>query len=645
MTHKEVCVKRLYKAIDRSIDNILSAMGFLSVVMMVLLSLFISTQVLCRYFFSTHIPGLFDLSIYSLIIFSFLSAAYTLREGQHISVDILSHHLSESAKVGFQISTYIVSLFFVVILGWISWQWAYSSFLSGAMTISETPIPKGILISTISLGSFFLFLQIIRLIVSLSIQSSHLFNFNNFFKDKWNKPFIFMVIFIAGLIMGILVAVYVNEIAGICLIALLVLLCGMPVFLALGFTGSIGMYVLIGESTLRQLPFLAYKSVDSFPLTCLPLFIIAGIIMEKGKIVDDVFSLFRYFAGNLISAPLISTILVGGFFCAISGSSVATTSLIAAVSLPILISNGYKKSISSGVVAGSTIGTVIPPSIGYVLYGVITEESIGQLFMAGIIPAAMIFSFYCLYIIIRAKISADSLFEKGQAMLQIDEQKINKEGSVVLMRALCGLFAPVFVLGGIYMGVFTPTEAAAIMVIYAIIITILIMKAVTWRQLFEIILTGTKVSSMILIIIVSARIFGALTSQLGIAADLVTYIEEGQISQIKTLLVISTMLVVLGMFLDAASIMVITLPVFYPVIMAAGFNSVWFGVFFIIVLEIGLLTPPVGLNLFIIKGLSKFNMGVIVRGTVPFILIMLLSLFILILFPQLATWLPSLMIR
>jgi len=638
-------VKRLYKAIDRSIDNILSAMGFLSVVMMVLLSLFISTQVLCRYFFSTHIPGLFDLSIYSLIIFSFLSAAYTLREGQHISVDILSHHLSESAKVGFQISTYIVSLFFVVILGWISWQWAYSSFLSGAMTISETPIPKGILISTISLGSFFLFLQIIRLIVSLSIQSSHLFNFNNFFKDKWNKPFIFMVIFIAGLILGILVAVYVNEIAGICLIALLVLLCGMPVFLALGFTGSIGMYVLIGESTLRQLPFLAYKSVDSFPLTCLPLFIIAGIIMEKGKIVDDVFSLFRYFAGNLISAPLISTILVGGFFCAISGSSVATTSLIAAVSLPILISNGYKKSISSGVVAGSTIGTVIPPSIGYVLYGVITEESIGQLFMAGIIPAAMIFSFYCLYIIIRAKISADSLFEKGQAMLQIDEQKINKEGSVVLMRALCGLFAPVFVLGGIYMGVFTPTEAAAIMVIYAIIITILIMKAVTWRQLFEIILTGTKVSSMILIIIVSARIFGALTSQLGIAADLVTYIEEGQISQIKTLLVISTMLVVLGMFLDAASIMVITLPVFYPVIMAAGFNSVWFGVFFIIVLEIGLLTPPVGLNLFIIKGLSKFNMGVIVRGTVPFILIMLLSLFILILFPQLATWLPSLMIR
>jgi C4-dicarboxylate transporter DctM subunit len=420
----------------------------------------------------------------------------------------------------------------------------------------------------------------------------------------------------------------------------------MPVFLALGFVGSVGMVSLIGESTLKQLPFLAYKSVESFPLTCLPLFIIAGIIMERGKIVDDVFLFFRHFAGNFISAPLISTILVGGFFCAISGSSVATTSLIAAVSLPILISNGYKRSISSGVVAGSTIGTVIPPSIGYVLYGVITEESIGQLFIGGMIPAVMIFGFYCLYILIRSKINAASLFENGQVPQQIDKKDVPQANKfAILMRALCGLFAPVFVLGGIYMGIFTPTEAAAIMVIYAIVITILIMRSVTWSQLFEIILTGTKISSMILIIIVGARIFGALTSQMGIAADLVDFIKTAQISPVKTLLVISGMLVMLGMFLDAASIMVITLPVVYPVIMAAGFNSVWFGVFFIIVLEIGLLTPPVGLNLFIIKGLSNFDMGTIIRGTVPFILIMVLSLYILTLFPQLATWLPSLMVQ
>jgi len=637
---------RIYKAVEATLDRILSAMGLLLVVIMILLSLFISTQVFCRYFISVHVPGLFDLSIYSLIIFTFLSAAYALREGQHICVDFLLNHLSHGAKAGFRISTYIAALFFVVVLGRVSFEWAVNSFSSGAMTISETPIPKGILISAISLGSFLLCLQIIRSIISTSVQFSHLFKIRHFFSDKWNNPFFFMAIFICGLISGLLITYYVNEIFGICLIALVALLCGMPVFLALGFVGSVGMYMLMGESTLRQLPFLAYKSVESFPLTCLPLFIIAGIIMEKGKIVEEVFLFFRYFAGNFFSAPLVSTILVGGFFCAISGSSVATTSLIAAVSLPILISNGYKKSISSGVVAGSTIGTVIPPSIGYVLYGVIAEESIGQLFIAGILPAAMIFGFYCLYIIIRAKIKVTSLFENGEIPEQLNKNEIDTRGKLSLLkRALCGLFAPVFVLGGIYLGIFTPTEAAAVMVLYAITITILIMKTITWRQLFDIILTGAKVSSMILIIIVGARIFGALTSQLGVAAELVAFIKTGQISPVNTLVIISAVLIILGMFLDAASVMVITLPVFYPVIIATGFNSVWFGVFFIIVLEIGLLTPPVGLNLFIIKGLSGFSMGTIIRGTSPFIIIMLISLCILVLFPQLATWLPSLMIQ
>ena len=159
-------MKIVCKVIDSAIDKILSAMGLISVVMMVLLSLFITTQVFCRYFLSVHVPGLFDLSIYSLIIFTFLSAAYTLREGKHISVDLLSSHLPEGARVGLEISAYTAALFFVVILGWFGWKWAYMSFASGVMTISETPIPKGILISAIVLGAFLLSLQMIRSIVS-----------------------------------------------------------------------------------------------------------------------------------------------------------------------------------------------------------------------------------------------------------------------------------------------------------------------------------------------------------------------------------------------------------------------------------------------------------------------------------------------
>jgi C4-dicarboxylate transporter DctM subunit len=316
------------------------------------------------------------------------------------------------------------------------------------------------------------------------------------------------------------------------------------------------------------------------------------------------------------------------------------------VSLPILTNQGYRKSLSSGAVAGSTIGTVIPPSIGYILYGVITGESIGQLFIAGIIPAIIIFSFYCLYIISRSVISKQSLFEVGESMARQSRQDASWKDKIrTLQNASWGLFAPIFVLGGIYMGIFTPSEAAAVMVMYAIVITVLIMKTLTLEQLLAAVLVGAKISSMILLIIVGARIFGAVTSQLGIAADLVAFTERAGIPPIGSLALVSLMLIVLGMFLDAGSIMVITLPVFYPLIMKVGFNSVWFGVFYIIILEIGLLTPPVGLNLFVIKGLSDFPMGTIIRGVLPFIFILFLSLLILTLFPQLVIWLPAVMIK
>jgi C4-dicarboxylate transporter DctM subunit len=190
------------------------------------------------------------------------------------------------------------------------------------------------------------------------------------------------------------------------------------------------------------------------------------------------------------------------------------------------------------------------------------------------------------------------------------------------------------------MGVFTPSEAAAVMLVYAIVISLWVMRTLTPLQLLESIRNGAKVSSMILLIIVGAKIFGAVTSQLRIASDLVSFVSNAGISPMGSLFLVAVMLMLLGMFLDAASTMVITLPIFYPLLVSLGFDSVWLGVFYIIVLEIGLLTPPVGLNLFVIRGVSGFPMGSIVRGALPFILMMLLALIVLALFPGLAVWLP-----
>ena len=636
-------MKSVLKVVDQGIHRMLTCAGMISVLLMVMLAVFIFAQAFSRYVLSSHIPGLFDISIYSLVLFTFLSGAYTLREGSHISVDLVWTHLPEPSRAGLDMAAGIAGLLFSAAMAWFSWRWSQLAFSSGVMTISEIPIPKGILIGSISIGFLLVGMQIIRQLVQTAVKTAGTWfpaGAGRFFKES---PLVPLMVFLVGIGVGLIIAVQWSKWLGICFFFIFMLFSGMPVCFALGFTGSVGLYLLVGGPALGQIPFLAFKAVESFPLTCLPLFIIAGLVMERGKMVDEVFKLFRMISGHSASAPLLTTILAGGFFCAVSGSSVATTSLIAAATLPMFVSQGYRKSIASGTVAGATIGTVIPPSIGYILYGVITEESIGRLFIAGIIPAVLIFGLYFCYIILRTMINADSLFESGRSSSETQgaEETLEKERFfAVLKRSLWGLLAPVFVLGGIYMGVFTPSEAAAVMLVYAIVISLWVMKTLTPIQLLESVRNGAKVSSMILLIIVGAKIFGAVTSQLRIASDLVSYVSNAGISPLGSLVLIAAMLIVLGMFLDAASTMVITLPIFYPLLVSVGFDSVWLGVFYIIVLEIGLLTPPVGLNLFVIRGVSGFSMGSIVRGALPFILMMLLALIVLALFPELAVWLP-----
>jgi tripartite ATP-independent transporter DctM subunit len=636
---------RLFRIIDSVIDKATVSTGSIAVVIMALLAGFITAQVIARYVLSIHIRGLFDLATYCLIIFTFLAAAFALREKQHISIEIFTSLLGSSARTYLRIAVYILGLSFPVILGWYGAQWAYSSLTSGVMTITQMSIYKGILIAFIPVGCILLTLQIIRKLVFDIRSLPKLFispkALTNRFRDN---PWPQISILILGLLAGFLLATYVNKVLGIIIITLTLLFSGMPIFIALGLAGYLGLTLTVNLGALAQAPFIAYRSVDSFPLTCLPLFILGGLILEEGKIIHKVFDLFKRFSGRFISAPLVITILIGGFFCACSGSSVATTAVIAAITLPILLKQGFGKSICAGVVSGGTIGTVIPPSIGYIIYGVITGASVGALFIAGIIPGIVIFSLYCLYVIIRGIVSKQSLFEKGQVPQQIIRQENSTQDKLrALKDAGLGLFTPVFILGGIYLGIFTPTEAAAVMVVYAIIVCVFITRTIKWQGLMNVFLKSAKISSMLLCIIFSAHIFGAVTSQLQIAASLVTFIQSAGLSSYAVLALLFTVLVILGMLMDAASIQLITLPVFYPLAIAAGFDPIWFGVFYIITLEIGLLTPPVGLNLFSIQGVSDIPLGAIIKGSAPFLAIMTFSLLLFVLFPQLVTWLPSTM--
>lgn len=625
---------KAFRIIDRVIDKILSGMGVIAIFMMLLLAAFVTAQVFSRYILGIHILGLFDLSVYCLIAFTFLIPAYTLREKEHVSVDIFTYKMPKRIKGGLDVGISFVSLIFPILLGWYAGRWAYASFSHGVMTIAGLPVQKGILIATIPVGCFLLFLQNIR-------EFAHKISSN-----LGKNTFLYLSVFI--IVIGILLALlkYISPVVGIAIVTLFFLLSGMPVFIALGLSGSVGLYFLIDPATMPQIATMAYKAVDKFSLTCLPLFLLAGIILERGKVIDKIFSFFELVTGHFASAPLAITILIGGFFCAVSGSSVGTTGAMAAVILPMLVKRGYSKSLSSGAVAGSTIGLIIPPSMAYILYGVITGESIAQLFMAGVGPGALLFGLYILYVVIRGAVNKQSLFEEGVVKDQVSLQQISwKDKLLALKMASWGLFTPIFVLGGIYIGVFTPTEAAGVMVLYAVVVCVFIMRTLTWRDVIKSALDGAKISSMVLCIISSAMILGAVVSQLRIAANLAAFVKAEALSESAILAFIFLTLFILGMFLDGASILLITLPIFYPLALAVGINSVWFGVFYTLTIEIGLLTPPVGLNLFVIKGASGLHLATVIRGVLPFLGIMTLSLMLMYIYPQIVLWLPGTMIK
>jgi len=611
----------------------------------VLLAIFITVQVICRSILNVNVAGLFDLAIYSLIVFPFLTAAYTLSRGKHVSVDIFTGRLPDESKALLNIAIGMLSIAFVAVLGWESGYWATKLLRSGVTTIAAIPLPKGVLVSAITVGCILLILQLIRMMASDIVFLIKYCSSKKERESQWfHNPWLWFFCFVIGISLGIWLFWRGNPIAGLVIIATVCLFSGMPVFFSLGVIGCIGLSLLTGTQTLIQLPITAYRAMDSFPLTCLPLFILGGMIMHSGKIVDNLFSFFEIIMGGFLPSLLIATMAVGGIFCAISGSSVGATAVVAGLALPILMKRGYRLTISCGAIAGSTVGTLIPPSIGYVIYGVITEESIAQLFMAAVGPAIVLFALYFGYVIILGIVDKRLLLEGGKLSAEAPRASVGvKELFTSFKKAIWGLLAPVLVLGGIYWGIFTPTEAAAVLVLYAVIICVFVTKTLSFRDLINTAARNAEISSMLLCIIFSAYIFALVISQLQIAAGMVEFAEKSGMGPMSTLWLIFGILFIFGMFLDAASVKVITLPVFYPLAMAVGINSLWLGVFYQIILEIGLLTPPVGMNLFTIKGVSGIPLIKIIIGTLPFLLMMFLTIIIIYFFPEIVTWLPKAM--
>lgn len=421
-------------------------------------------------------------------------------------------------------------------------------------------------------------------------------------------------------------------IVGFTLLLLILLASGLPVAFSLGLGGVAGMILFMGgDGALAQLPIIGYKSLDDFVLTAVPMYILMSQILLTGKVGNDLFELANKWLRHLPGGLGIATVMACAVFAAITGSSVACAVTIGAIAIPEMLARGYDRPLVLGAVAaGGTLGILIPPSIPMILYGAITDESIGKLFMSGVVPGVIMTLMFTAIVVYRSR------------NLQREAAATWDERISALKKSIWGLFLPIIVVGGIYTGIFTPTEAAGIGTVYSLFITFCVYRTLSFKDMPGILNDTIKTTCMIFAIMIGASLFGFVLTILDAPQALTNYVAGLETSRWVVFIAINCLLLFLGCILESVSIIFITLPILFPLIMSLGFDPIWFNVVMLLNLELALITPPVGMNLFVLQGISPDSkMTDIVKGVIPFGLAMFVLIFILCLFPQLATWLPT----
>lgn len=416
------------------------------------------------------------------------------------------------------------------------------------------------------------------------------------------------------------------------LIALmLVLTTGVPIFAGLTIFGSALLYYFQGS--VGAISGVIFNEVNRYLLVSIPLFAFMAHIMIKGKIVDDIYDTAYTFTRHLPGGLAIATIIACTIFAAISGSSVATALTIGAVAIPQMIRFGYDEKLAYGVVAaGGTLGILIPPSGPMILYGVSTDTSIGKLFLAGMIPGLFMALIFMLWAALHASLSGNMRREKMASLAEMAQ---------AARKSLWAGVLPVFVLGGMYLGVFTATEAAAAGAWLALVITVFVYRTVGWRDIWDSAAEAARMSGLLLMILAGATVFSHVLTKLRIPQQIVEQLVAANVGPTAFVLLMMAMIVVLGMFLESIAIILVTAPIAMPALHQLGIDPVWYGVLLVVNLEVALITPPVGMNLFTIKAITKAPMGTIIRGAGPYVALMLLVLLLFIMVPSIITWLPN----
>ncbi len=641
--------------------------------------LMISYEVVARYVFNSPTSWVTEYSLYLFVGTSFLGAAYAQLMDSHIRVEILLDTLNPVRRQYLELVSSWIGLLFAIVAAWQMGLFVWSEYATGSkawgllttpLWIPQTPVAIGIVVFALSIlgevkrlspssgrSTEWAGLAIFLLMAgTLAILGSNPGRILDSPLDWGTATVVLAVLVVSGMWSGYRVTLsvaalvlgggllfhwakdYSTLIQGAVLaIYLLVLMAsGTRIALALGVVGSAGLLFLVPMPQLSAVGERVWSSVNSFAFTAIPMFILMGAFLLRSGVTSDLFSTMLKWLGRLPGGIAHATVAACGIFAAVSGSSLATAATMGMTACPEMIKRGYSPSLTYGVVAaGGTLGILIPPSIAMILYGSLVGESVSALFIAGIVPGLLLIASFMIVVYVW------SLVRKGAAPSSISCSWSEKLRS--LSNILPFLLLILGVLGSLYLGVTTPTEAGALGALLAGALCA-VKKQMTLRVLRDSVMDTVKVTSFLILIVAAASIMGYVFDYITLPRTLVEVIKGVQLEPWAVVATLVLFYAILGMFIEPISMMLMTLPVAFPIVTSVGLHPIWFGIILVMMIEIGLVTPPVGVILFILKGMyPDVDFRDIVYGVIPFVAALLLNVVLLYLFPNLVLWLPNFM--
>jgi tripartite ATP-independent transporter DctM subunit len=623
-------------AFKRFYGPVITITRYLSMGFLLIMSLPVFLDVLLRFLFKMYIPGCIEIEKYILLIIVFLSLAFVQRNGANIRIEFLVSLFPQWVQ---NILSCFHNLLCMLFFALVSSQLIYQGIkmLQENVNTYDLEIPKCIFFFLAALGTLLLTLQLVI---------DFLQAFQRSLDDKrW--PWLMLSLALSCFLSIALLSGFVPTglsrstagILGMCFVFLLLFL-GMPIGFGMGLTGLIGLTVIYKEvmPALGMLGIAPFATASNDMLTVVPLFILMGEFAYFSGISGDLFETANKWLGRLPGGLAMSSVAGCAGFSAVCGDSLATAVTMGTVALPGMRKHRYNMSLATGcLAAGGTMGILIPPSVGFIFYAIVTEVSIGRLFLAGILPGVLLALLFCFVIYIRAKLNPN-LAPRGEPATLLEK--------IVSLKGVVGmLLLFILILGGILEGIISPTEGGAVGTVGAFVYA-LIRKRVNKKMIILSLEEALSITSKLLIILIGVGILGYFLAATRLPYVVADFFMGLPVNRYLIFACVIGFFLILGCVLNVIPMILLVLPTIFPAITALGFDPIWFGVVTVLSMEMGQITPPIGVNVFAIASVAKdVPMETIFRGILPFFLCMIACVVLLIVFPEIALFLPSLIIN